>query len=351
MTLPVPFSMTSAADIADRTPVPLDDNTLRLKEFRAASWVRSLWQLTSTLAGFFALWTLAWWCLVAGHIWATVLVIPLAAGFLLRLFVLAHDCGHGSFFASKGANTLVGSLLGVLTFTPFHRWRKHHAIHHATNGDLDRRGSGDVHMLTVREYQQLSAWQRFFYRVHRHPLVLFGIGPFLYFVVWQRFVAEPPEWKVERRSVRWTNLGIVLCVAGMCWWVGPWSFLAVEIPVVALASSAGVWLFYVQHHYEATYWRRHGEWQHAAASLNGSSYYRLPKILQWITANIGLHHLHHLDSQIPNYRLQECLDHNPALTEIGRMTLWESLACAQLRLWDEDAGRMVRVSAVTQHLL
>lgn len=341
---PGPFIMTNAVESREPAGLFDDDAEFHLSEFREASLSKSLWQLSSTLIGFVGLWALVWFSLRSSSYLATVLLVPLAAGFLLRLFVLAHDCGHGSFFRSKRANSIVGSLLGVLTFTPYHRWRKHHAIHHATNGDLDRRGSGDVHMLTVREYAQLSPRQQFAYRVHRHPLVLFGIGPLIYFVVLQRFVWEPREWKLERRSVHWTNLGIAACIAGMCWWVGPWTFLAVELPIVTLASSAGVWLFYVQHHYEATYWRRRSEWGFVAASLHGSSYYCLPRVLQWITANIGLHHIHHLDSQIPNYRLQECLDRNPALRGLGRLTLWESLGCAVLKLWDEDAGRMVPLS-------
>lgn len=314
---------------------------LLLREFRAASLVKSVWQLLSTLIGFVGLWALMYvsvrstWYVTAG------LLAPLTAGFLLRLFVLAHDCGHGSFFRSRRANAIVGSILGVLTFTPYHRWRKQHAIHHATNGDLDRRGGGDVYMLTVNEYAKLSGWGRFAYRVYRHPLVLFGFGPVLYFIIWQRFVHEPREWKAERRSVHATNLAIIAVAAAMCWWLDPWTFFAVELPVVAMASSAGAWLFFVQHHYEDTYWRRREEWTQMDASLQGSSYLRLPRILQWLTANIGLHHIHHLDSQIPNYRLQECLDHNPALAGLGRLTLRESLSCAGLKLWDEDAGRMV----------
>jgi len=342
MNLLMPHLMANASE--SHESLPLHGDAFHLKEFREASLARSVWQLISTLVGFIGLWTLAWLSLRTSYYVATIVLVPIAAGFLSRLFVLAHDCGHGSFFRSPTANSIVGSVLGVLTFTPYHRWRKHHAIHHATSGDLDRRGSGDVHMLTVREYSQLSGWQKLAYRVHRHPLVLFGVGPVLYFVVWQRIVWEPREWKVERRSVHWTNVGIAVSIAGMCWWVGTWTFLALELPIVVLASSAGVWLFYVQHHYEDTYWRRRGEWRHAEASLNGSSYYHLPRVLQWFTANIGLHHIHHLDSRIPNYRLQECLDRNPALCDLGRMTLWESIRCARLRLWDEDARRMVRIS-------
>jgi omega-6 fatty acid desaturase (delta-12 desaturase) len=338
--------MTHVVESPEPPRVLHDEASYSLKDFRAASLGKSLWQLSSTLGGYVASWTLAWNSFESSRYLLMAISVTLAAGLLLRLFVLAHDCGHGSFFRAKWANATVGSLLGVLIFTPFHRWRKHHAIHHATNGDLDRRGGGDVNMLTVREFAALSTWRQWKYRCYRHPLLLFGIGPILYFVVWQRFVHEPREWKVERRSVHWTNLGIAAGIAAMCYWLGAWSFLAVEAPVVAIASSAGVWLFYVQHHYEETYWRRHGDWNYTEASLSGSSYYCLPVVLQWLTANIGLHHIHHLDSQIPNYRLQECLDRNPALRDTRRLTLWQSLACARLRLWDEDAGRMVTLSEI-----
>lgn len=316
--------------------------SLRLGEFRRSSVWRSVWQLVSTLTLFCASWYAAWYAYSTSY-WLTLAAAIPAGGLLLRLFVLAHDCGHGSFFPSKTWNSIVGSVLGVLTFTPFHRWRKHHAVHHATSGDLDRRGGGDVRLLTVREYEALSPASRWWYRFERHPLILFGIAPVLYFVLWQRVVQEPPEWKSERRSVHLTNLAIIAFVAGLGWLIGPWKFLAIHVPIVALASSAGVWLFFVQHHYEGAYWRNHDEWDHGAAGLYGSSYYKLPRWLQWLTANIGLHHVHHLDSRIPNYRLQECLDQNPSLSEMKPLTLTSSLGCARLRLWDEEHECMVPI--------
>lgn len=330
---------TATSPLAGGATAPAAD-PVSIARYRTSSWQRSLWQLVTTLTGFVAAWWFAWNFHDTSLGWTAIGVV-VAAGFLLRLFVLAHDCGHGSFFDSPIANSWVGSALGVLTLTPYYRWRKQHAIHHATTGDLDRRGQGDVHMLTVREYLAMSGWQRWKYRVHRHPLILFGVGPFLYFAVWQRFVWEPREWRQERRSVHVTNAALAVLIALMCWWVGPATFFAIHIPVVALAASAGVWLFYVQHHFEDTYWRRHGEWRYADASLQGSSYYRLPQPLRWLTANIGLHHIHHLDSRIPNYRLQQCYDENPGLQTVPPLSLWASLDCARLRLWDEDHGRMV----------
>jgi omega-6 fatty acid desaturase (delta-12 desaturase) len=273
----------------------------------------------------------------------TLIAAVPAAGFLVRLFILAHDCGHGSFFPYRWANDTVGSALGILTLTPYHRWRKHHAIHHATSGDLDRRGFGDVYMLTVREYLKLPPLRQWAYRVHCHPLVLFGIGPFLYFVVWQRLTFEPRTWKKERRSVWLTNTGLLVCGAAIAWLIGLGPFLAVHMPIVALASSAGVWLFFVQHHFPETYWRRTGQWSYAAAGLQGSSCYQLPGILQWLTANIGIHHIHHLDSRIPNYNLRACFDENPEFQQVYRLTIRESLSCARLNLWDEETRELVEI--------
>jgi omega-6 fatty acid desaturase (delta-12 desaturase) len=322
------------------TDTPAHSLATPLAEYRQPSLNSSLWQLGSTLAAFCGTWWLMWWVYPHSYLATLALAAPCAA-LLVRLFILQHDCGHGSFFASKRANDIVGSLLGVLTMTPHYRWRKTHAIHHATNGDLDRRGNGDVLMLTVREYLALSPIRRFVYRVNRHPLVLFGIAPFFYFTVWQRFVYEPRAWRKERASVLWTDLAILVC--GLVLWrvVGLERLLLIHLPVVALASSAGVWLFYVQHQFDPSYWERHDQWDYFAAGIEGSSYYQLPRPLQWVTASIGLHHIHHIDSQIPNYRLQECLDQHPELQNVQHLTLWESLSCAALKLWDEDQSRMV----------
>jgi omega-6 fatty acid desaturase (delta-12 desaturase) len=294
----------------------------------------------------FVLWALMWLSFQYSYAIVLVLAVP-TAGFLVRLFVLQHDCGHGSFFKSKAANDALGRALSIFTLTPYDHWRKNHAIHHATSGDLDRRGCGDVHLLTVGEYRDLSSLQRLIYRVHRHPLVLFGIGPFLYFVVWQRFTFYDPHLsRKERAGVYWTNLTLLAAVAGMSWLIGFKQFLLIQLPPVAIAASAGAWLFYVQHHFESTYWQRNDRWDYFEAGLIGSSHYELPAVLRWFTANIGLHHVHHLDSQIPNYRLQECLDANPELQQVAPLTLWGSLSCASLRLWDEEKSEMVPISKV-----
>ena len=316
-----------------------------LARYREPRLGRSLAQLASSLCPLLVLWVLVGFSVQYSYLLALVLAFP-TAGFLVRLFILQHDCGHGSFFKSKAANDALGRALSVLTLTPYDRWRKNHAIHHATSGDLDRRGCGDVHMLTVREYSNLTSLQRLIYRVHRHPLVLFGVGAFVYFVIFQRFTRfEPWLSKKERLGVHLTNLGLLVLVVSMSWLVGPKLFLLTYIPVLAIAASAGSWLFYVQHHFESTYWRRHEGWNYFDAGLDGSSYYELPVVLRWFTADIGLHHVHHLDSQIPNYRLQESFDENPALQRVVRLTLWDSLSCASLKLWDEEKSEMVGISS------
>lgn len=315
-----------------------------LAPYRDPSWLRSAWQLVTTLAGFAAGWCGMLWLLPYSYLYSLCLA-PLTAAFLVRLFILQHDCGHRSFFRSRGANDLVGMLLSLLTFTPYHCWRREHAVHHATSGDLDRRGlGGEIGTMTVREYQQASPLRRFGYRLYRSPLVLLVIGPVLHFVVLQRFTFDLPKtWKKERASVYLTNLAIVGMTLLMCW-VLDWQWqklLMIHGPVIVLASSMGVWMFYVQHQYEDTYWRSHDRWDYVAAALSGSSYYRLPRVLQWFTANIGLHHLHHLDSRIPNYLLPQCLAEHPELQAERTLSLWESFSCVSLKLWDEEQGRLV----------
>jgi omega-6 fatty acid desaturase (delta-12 desaturase) len=318
-----------------------------LKSYREPQLRRSLIQLATSLVPFVTLWALMWFSLRYSYLLTLALALP-ATGFLVRLFILQHDCGHGSFFKSKAANDAVGRALSILTFTPYDRWRKHHAMHHATSGDLDRRGHGDVRLLTVGEYRDLSSFRRLIYRIHRNPFVLFGIGAIVYFVVWQRFTFHDPNLsKKERAGVHWTNLALLVAVACMVWLVGLKHFLMLHAPIVALAASAGAWLFYVQHHFEPTYWRRNDRWDYFDAGLAGSSYYELPAVLRWFTADIGLHHVHHLDSQIPNYRLQECFDANPDLQQVARLTLWNSLSCASLKLWDEEKSEMVGLTKIS----
>jgi omega-6 fatty acid desaturase (delta-12 desaturase) len=270
-------------------------------------------------------------------------VAPLTAAFMVRLFILQHDCGHRSFFRSRRANDLVGSLLSVVTFTPYHTWRREHAVHHASSGDLDRRGrGGEIGTMTVREYQQASRLKRFGYRLYRNPLVLFLLAPWFHFLVRQRFTGGLPRtWKKERINVHLTNLAIICLGALMVWLVGWRSLLLIQAPVTVFASSLGVWLFYVQHQYEEAYWQPHDQWDYVAAALVGSSHFRMPRVLHWFTANIGLHHLHHLDSRIPNYLLHKCLAEHPELKAERSLSLWDAVCCMSFKLWDEQQGRMV----------
>lgn len=315
-----------------------------LAKYRRSRVAVSAFQLGSTLLLFLASWLAMWWSLGYTY-WLTLLLAFPTAGFAVRLFILQHDCGHGSFFPSRTANRLVGTILGVMTLTPYLSWRREHAMHHATNGQLDHRGIGDIHTLTVAEYLALSRFRRCLYRLYRHPLVLFGIGPIFHFVVMQRLTRGlPPSWKKERRSVHLTNLALVAMFAGLGWLVGPWALAMIHLPVIALSASAGVWLFYVQHQFNPTYWERDGAWDYHTAAVAGSSYLDLPWPLRWVTANIGFHHIHHLDSRIPNYALPRCYQAHPQLRTAQRLTLRSSLACMRLNLWDEPSQRLVRFS-------
>ena len=326
-----------AIDVSAREPRDVRGN---LAEYRRPRWSAGLFQLVLTLVLFAGIWLAAWWSLRFGYWLAPLLAIP-AAGLLMRLFCLQHDCGHSSLFASSAANRWVGAGLGVLTLTPYQCWRRQHAAHHATNGQLDHRGTGDVDILTVEEYFRLSGRRRLLYRLYRHPLVLFGIGPLIYFCIQQRLPWRlPRSWKRERASVAWTNLALAVLLVGMACLVGPWAVVKVHLPIVALAASLGSWMFYVQHQFNPTYWNHDEEWDFKEAAIHGSSFLDLPWLLRWMTLDIGLHHIHHLDSRIPNYELRNCYRAHPGL-RAERLTLWSSLRCAGLKLWDEESRRMV----------
>ncbi|MGH6915283.1 MAG: fatty acid desaturase, partial [Geminicoccales bacterium] len=302
---------------------------------------RCIAELIVTVVPFVALWLAM--LLAARYAWWLCLVLALpAAGFLVRLFMIQHDCGHGSFFHRRRANDWLGRMIGVLTLTPYGYWRRTHAMHHATSGNLDRRGTGDIGTLTVREYQGLPAWRRAFYRLKRHPILMFGLGPFFLFVLKHRLPLRLMRaGKEPWLSVMTTNLAI-LGLAGLAVAVvGLGDFLLVQAPITLLASSAGLWLFYVQHQFEETYWARNPDWSLHAGALHGSSHYDLPPVLRWFTANIGIHHIHHLCSRIPYYRLAEALRDHPELREVGRLTLKDSLRCLHVALWDEDRRRLV----------
>jgi len=299
---------------------------------------RSLWQVANTLIPYFALWALM---LFSVHIsyWLTLLLAVPTAGFMVRTFIIFHDCGHGSFFKSNKANDFLGTITGILTFTPYFSWRREHAIHHATSGDLDRRGTGDVKTMTVKEYLAAPWWKKASYRIFRNPLIMFTIGSFLVFTVVHRF-PRPKDGKKERASVWWTNLALALLIGLMIWLVGWKTYLLAQLPVLLLGTSAGVWLFYVQHNFDPTYWERHSKWQFVKAGFEGSSFYKLPGILQWFTGNIGFHHIHHLSPKIPNYKLPECYRENP-LFHVTPMTILASLSSLRMRLYDEERRIMV----------
>lgn len=274
--------------------------------------------------------------------WITLLLSVPAAAFLVRLFMIQHDCGHRSFFRSPRLNDLLGHTIGVLTLTPHGYWRKAHNIHHATSGNLDKRGIGDVRVLTVSEYLALPRWKRLAYRIYRHPIAFLAVGPLYLFVIKYRLPLDLLRRRREAlASVMTTNVAIGGLMTGLGLWIGFAEVLMVQTPIVLLSSLAGVWLFYVQHQFEHTYWRRNEDWNFHQAALYGSSYYCLPKMLHWFTANIGLHHVHHLCSRIPNYRLRDCVAEVPELRRVRRLTIFASLKCVWLVLWDEESQKMV----------
>lgn len=322
------------------SPTEIDYKDLReiLSTYQKPSLAGSLWQLANTLIPYAVLWYLMFISLRISY-WLTLALAVVAAGFMMRTFIIFHDCGHGSFFASRKANRLVGTITGIITFTPYEHWRHNHAIHHATAGNLDRRGVGDVQTLTVEEFQRLPQLKRLVYRFTRHPLVMFTFGSFLVFTVFHRFF-RPGSGKRERRSVHITNFALVGMVAGLVILMGWQEYLLIQIPVMFFATSAGVWLFYVQHNFEGTYWERQEHWSFLQAGLRGSSFYQLPAILQWFSGNIGFHHIHHLNSLIPNYRLPRCHRDNPVF-QVSPLTIRKSLRSLRLRLWDEHDRRMV----------
>jgi omega-6 fatty acid desaturase (delta-12 desaturase) len=300
---------------------------------------RSWWQVINTLVPFLLLWILMVLSLEVSY-WLTLLLAIPTAGFFARIFIIFHDCGHGSFFKSKRANDTLGYITGILTLTPYHRWRHDHAVHHASVGDLDRRGVGDIMTLTVSEYQQKSAWGRLVYRVSRHPLALFTVGPLGLFLINNRFSTRTSG-KRERYSVYWTNLALLVIVLLMSVTIGLKAFFLVLTPIMFLGTTAGVWLFYVQHQFEGVYWERHERWDYLSAALKGSSYYKLPRILQWFSGNIGFHHIHHISPRIPNYYLEKCHRENPMFQRVKTLTLLSSMRCMFLSLWDEDKRKLV----------
>ncbi|MFN7026953.1 MAG: fatty acid desaturase [Pseudorhizobium sp.] len=316
-----------------------------LAKYRQPRAGRSAFELIVTLVPFVAFWSAACYSLLNEFWFGLVAILP-AGAFLLRLFMIQHDCGHGSFFARRKLDDWTGRLLGVLTLTPYDYWKRAHAAHHASAGNLDERGIGDITTLTIAEYQALSPMKRLGYRLYRHPVVMFGIGPAYLFLLKQRL----PFGLMRSGASPWistmaTNAAILVLSGLVMAWVGIVPFLLIHLPVVLIAGAAGVWLFYVQHQFEETHWSAGDDWKFPQAALHGASHYDLPPVLRWLTGNIGIHHVHHLASRIPYYRLPEVLRDHPQLAGIGRITLWESLQCVKLVLWDEQRQKLVTFRA------
>jgi len=310
-----------------------------LEPYARADVRRAVWCLATSVVPYVALWVAMYYLLRVSYALALVVALP-ASGFLVRTFIVFHDCGHGSFLPTKRANRLVGIFTGLFIYSPYFAWNHEHAGHHATSGDLDRRGLGDVDTWTVAEYRSKSRLGQLGYRLLRSPFVMLTLGP-----LWA-LVLEPRKlpFRGRRRVFRshlYTNLAVTVMIAAVIWAVGWRAFLEVQLPLVVLAGGAGVWLFYVQHQFEDAYWTRSGEWSYADAALKGSSYLRLPKALQFFSGNIGLHHVHHLNPRIPNYNLQRAHDENPFLQTAPTISLWQGVRSLNLKLIDEQSGSMV----------
>lgn len=322
----------------------IDADRLRraLRVYQTPDTARSVRELLLTLGLFATAWAVMAFALTSGRFWLYLLAVAPAAGLLLRLFMIQHDCGHGAFFATRAANDWIGRVVGVLTLTDYENWRRSHAIHHATSGNLERRGVGDIDTLTVDEYRSRSPWGRLRYRLYRHPAVMFGLGPAYVFILQGRFPARGLRGgRALWLNAMTTNLAIASIAVLLAWLVGVGAFFLIHAPIVLLAATVGVWLFFVQHQFDRTHWADGEDWNAGDAALHGSSFYDLPAPLRWMTANIGVHHVHHLSSRIPFYRLPEVLRDFPELREVGRLTLRQSLRCVPLTLWDPASRTLI----------
>ncbi len=303
----------------------------------------SIWQVVNSFGGFFLCWALMAVAIIWVGSWTAIPLAFPAAGFLIRIFIIQHDCGHGSFFKKRKMNDSVGTACSIFTMVPYIYWRKSHATHHAHHAELEERGIGDIWTMTVDEYWEAGPWKRIFYRAFRNPFFLFLIAPTINFVIMSRLtIGTPDHWRHgEKASVWWTNLalaGLWLAQAALVGWQ---TMLLINLPIIVVASSVGTWLFYVQHQFERTYWEHTPQWDYTLAAMHGSSYYKLPRVLQWFTGNIGFHHIHHLSPRIPNYRLEKCHEENELFQRVVQMTIRSSISTVNLTLWDEERQRLV----------
>jgi omega-6 fatty acid desaturase (delta-12 desaturase) len=327
----IPSAPSSRADTAAWKAIVL--------KYQEPSLPRALWQVVNTFGAYGIVWYLMYRSLELSY-WLTIPLAVLAGALLVRVFIIFHDCGHGSFFRSRLANDLLGYFAGLLTFTPYYHWRWEHSIHHASSGHLDKRGVGDVWTMTVQEYLEASRWKRFAYRLARNPFILFGLAPLFLFVVMQRFPKAAAD-RRERWSVYWMNLAILGMAAGLAWTFGLTAYLLIQLTITMVAGGFGVWMFYVQHQFEDVYWERGHNWDYTAAALQGSSFYQLPRVLQWFSGNIGFHHIHHLSPRIPNYNLERCHRADPMFQQVKPITLTTSLKSITLRFCDEKRKKLV----------
>jgi acyl-lipid omega-6 desaturase (Delta-12 desaturase) len=330
------FSASSAAEVEQQERTRWRAVIAR---YQRSSTALALWQLINTLVPYVLLWYVMY-RMKDISLWLTIPFAILAGGLLVRVFIIFHDCGHGSFFKSQRTNDIVGFICGALTFTPYYHWRWEHAIHHGTAGHLDKRGAGDIWTMTVQEYLSASRWKKFSYQLARHPVLLFVIAPVFLFVFRQRLSSNKAS-RRERHSVVWMNLAVLCVTVLMSWIYGIYAYLFILAVVMMVAGAAGVWLFYIQHQFEDAYWERGEDWDYVAAALQGSSYYKLPRVLQWFSGNIGFHHIHHLSPRVPNYYLQKCHEADPVFLRVRPITLPGSMRSLVLRLWDESAGKLV----------
>ncbi len=329
--------MISAKETASK--LPSWENLV--KKYQTSINRKSIWQLCNSFIPFIIIWYLMYISIDVSY-WITLLLALPAAGFIVRIFIIQHDCGHGSFFKSQRANDFWGMAGSIISLTPYHYWRKNHAIHHATAGKLDKRGIGDIYTLTVDEFLQRSRWGRLKYRLYRNPLILFVFIPVVLFVVLYRLpISDPKDFRKFQPSVYITSLVIALIITGLILLVGWQYVLMIQLPITFITSTTGTWLFYVQHQFEDTYWSETKGWDYASAAMRGSSYYKLPKVLQWFTGNIGFHHIHHLSPKIPNYLLEKCHKDNPFFQEGVVLNIRSSFRSLFLRLWDEKEKKLI----------